>query len=144
MGGSWDGNNDCWEYCFGRETQVINQLTTIVNDMGLDGVDLDYEYFYENDERFGFTKGEEAQTFLVRRITTRLHARNSSFPPQQTVRTLKLTNFFVGFLLCIAQKQVTLGLRDNLPAGSIVTHAPMVRDTFFATPPRAICTATNY
>jgi hypothetical protein len=43
MGGSWSGdNNNCWDYCFGRETQVVNRLTTIVNEMGLDGVDIDY------------------------------------------------------------------------------------------------------
>ena len=41
MGGSWAGDvNDCWEYCFGRETKVVNQLTQIVRDMGLDGVDI--------------------------------------------------------------------------------------------------------
>jgi len=48
MGGSWPGdNNDCWEYCFGREDQVVNRLTQLVDSMGLDGIDLDYEYFYE-------------------------------------------------------------------------------------------------
>ncbi len=45
MGGSWAGdNNDCWEYCYGRETKVVNRLVQIVNNMGLDGVDLDFEY----------------------------------------------------------------------------------------------------
>ena len=48
MGGSWAGDvNDCWEYCFGREDSVINQLTTIVKNQNFDGVDLDYEYFVE-------------------------------------------------------------------------------------------------
>jgi chitinase len=66
MGGSWTGdNNDCWEHCFGREQQVVDQLTYIVNDQNLDGVDIDYEYFYENDQNgSGFTRGDEAQTFL--------------------------------------------------------------------------------
>jgi chitinase len=41
MGGSWArGGNDCWEYCFGREIKVVNRLTQIVRDMGLDGVDI--------------------------------------------------------------------------------------------------------
>jgi hypothetical protein len=66
MGGSWEGdNNDCWEYCFGREEEVVDQLTDLVTEMNLDGVDLDYEYFFENDQNgSGFTRGEEAQTFL--------------------------------------------------------------------------------
>jgi hypothetical protein len=91
MGGSWAGdNNDCWNYCFGRETQVVNRLTTIVNEMGLDGVDIDYEYFYEdNQNESGFTKGAEAQTFL---------------------------------------RDVSLGLRNSMPAGSELTHAPMEPD----------------
>ena len=51
MGGSWAGdNNDCWDYCFGREEEVVNQLTSIVNDMALDGVDIDYEYFHEDNQ----------------------------------------------------------------------------------------------
>jgi hypothetical protein len=53
----------------------------------LDGVDIDYEYFYEDDQNgSGFTKGAQAITFL---------------------------------------SDVTVGLRNNLPVGSIVTHAPM-------------------
>jgi len=66
MGGSWAGdNNDCWDYCFGRETQVVDRLTEIVSDMGIDGIDIDYEYFYENNQGgSGFTKGAEAQKFL--------------------------------------------------------------------------------
>ena len=88
MGGSWDGdNNDCWDYCFGRETQVVNRLTGIVNEMGLDGVDIDYEYFY--DDNSGFTKGAQARKFL---------------------------------------EDVTLGLRNSMPAGAELTHAPMEPD----------------
>jgi hypothetical protein len=31
MGGSWSGDvNDCWEYCYGREEQVVNRLVDIV------------------------------------------------------------------------------------------------------------------
>mmetsp|Transcript_17385 Transcript_17385/g.26377 ORF Transcript_17385/g.26377 Transcript_17385/m.26377 type:complete len:569 (-) Transcript_17385:485-2191(-) len=47
MGGSWEGNdgNDCWEYCYGRETQVANRLVELVQSMGFDGIDLDFEYY---------------------------------------------------------------------------------------------------
>ncbi len=77
MGGSWAGDvNDCWEYCYGRETQVVNRLVDIVNNMGLDGVDLDFEYDIT----------PNAVTFL---------------------------------------NQVTTGLKNQLPAGSEITHAPM-------------------
>lgn len=45
MGGSWAGNtNFCWDACFGQETYVINRLIQLVNTMGLDGIDIDYEY----------------------------------------------------------------------------------------------------
>merc|ERR1711862_41436 len=81
MGGSWEGDvNDCWDYCYGKEESVISQLNTIVRAQNFDGVDIDYEYFYES---------TEAQNFL---------------------------------------RTVTLGLRDTLPIGSIVTHAPMDPD----------------
>jgi hypothetical protein len=80
MGGSWAGdNNDCWEQCYGRETQVTNRLVDIVNNMNLDGVDLDFEYHVT----------PQAVTFL---------------------------------------NQVTTGLKNALPSGSEVTHAPMDSD----------------
>jgi hypothetical protein len=75
MGGSWSGDvNDCWEYCFGREAQVVSRLTEIVNAMGIDGVDIDYEYFYQDSQNgSGFSRGQEAQTFL-KEVTTGLRA----------------------------------------------------------------------
>ena len=73
MGGSWAGDvNDCWEDCFGRETQVVNRLTQIVQDNNYDGIDIDYEYFYEDNQNgSGFTRGAEAINFL-QTITTGL------------------------------------------------------------------------
>ncbi|CAB9503255.1 Chitin binding Peritrophin-A domain [Seminavis robusta] len=67
MGGSWAGDqNDCWEYCYGRETQVASRLTAIVDELGADGVDIDYEYFYEDNQNgSGFNKGTQAQNFLT-------------------------------------------------------------------------------
>lgn len=91
MGGSWAGDvNDCWEDCFGLEDQVVDRLVAIVNELDLDGVDLDYEYFVEDNQNgSGFTKGAQALEFL---------------------------------------SKVTLGLRNKLSVGSIVTHAPMDAD----------------
>uniref|UniRef100_A0A6V2LNC7 Uncharacterized protein n=1 Tax=Ditylum brightwellii TaxID=49249 RepID=A0A6V2LNC7_9STRA len=66
MGGSWAGdNNYCWEYCFGKEDHVISQLDTIVRAQNFDGVDIDYEYFYEDNAgyRTGVT-GADARYFL--------------------------------------------------------------------------------
>jgi chitinase len=97
MGLRQGANNKCWEFCFGKEPEVVDQLVSIVNSMGLDGVDIDYEYFLEDgfynttDPGAGnFTKSAEAQKFLT---------------------------------------DVTVGLKQNLPPGSIVTHAPMDADT---------------
>ena len=43
MGGSWPGdNNNCWDYCFGKEEEVSTQLVSIVQSQNLDGIDLDY------------------------------------------------------------------------------------------------------
>lgn len=48
MGGSWAGDtNNCWDYCFGKEEQIANRLTSIVKNKMLDGVDIDYEYCYD-------------------------------------------------------------------------------------------------
>ena len=81
--------SDCWEYCYGKEEKVVNRLADIVNEVGFDGIDIDYEYFYEDNQNgSGFTKGTQAQTFL---------------------------------------RDITVGLRNKLPIGSELTHAPMER-----------------
>ena len=72
--------NDCWEYCYGRETQVIDRLVEISNNLGLDGIDIDFEYHVT----------DEAAKFL---------------------------------------NEVTVGLKNALPEGSLVTHVPMDADT---------------
>jgi hypothetical protein len=80
MGGSWAGDvNDCWEYCYGRETKVVNRLVQIVENLGLDGVDLDFEYHV-------------------------------------TPKAVQFLN------------TVTTGLRNALPVGAEITHAPMDSD----------------
>lgn len=67
MGGSWepDLSLGCWQYCFGRETQVVQRLVEIVETYQFDGVDIDYEWYYEdNQDDSGFSKGAEAIQFL--------------------------------------------------------------------------------
>lgn len=65
MGGSWEGDvNDCWKYCFGREDYVVDRLTELVTTMNLDGIDIDYEYFFEDNMERGFTQGAAAINFL--------------------------------------------------------------------------------
>jgi hypothetical protein len=45
MGGDWVGPNiDCWEKCYGREDKVTDRLVEIVNELGLDGVYLHFDY----------------------------------------------------------------------------------------------------
>jgi len=62
----------------------------IVNELGLDGVDIDYEYFYEDGQNgSSFSRGPQAIKFL---------------------------------------RDLTVGIKSKLPAGSIVTHAPMDSD----------------
>eukprot|EP00592_Proboscia_alata_P025723 CAMPEP_0194443312 /NCGR_PEP_ID=MMETSP0176-20130528/126632_1 /TAXON_ID=216777 /ORGANISM="Proboscia alata, Strain PI-D3" /LENGTH=979 /DNA_ID=CAMNT_0039269539 /DNA_START=429 /DNA_END=3368 /DNA_ORIENTATION=+ len=86
MGGSWAGDvNDCWDYCYGKENHVVSQLDSIVRAQNFDGVDIDYEYFYES---------AEAQNFL---------------------------------------SSITTGLKNTLPVGSIITHAPMEPDSKIGT-----------
>jgi len=66
MGGSWDGLNNCWDYCFGKEEYVVDRLVALNEQLGMDGVDIDYEYFYEDNQNdLGFTRGEEAIKFLT-------------------------------------------------------------------------------
>mmetsp|Transcript_14747 Transcript_14747/g.41093 ORF Transcript_14747/g.41093 Transcript_14747/m.41093 type:complete len:781 (+) Transcript_14747:454-2796(+) len=75
MGGSWAGDpNNCWDYCFGREAQVVDRLTDIVDTMGFDGIDIDYEYFYEDNQNgSAFSKGGQARAFL-KKITLGLRS----------------------------------------------------------------------
>jgi len=81
MGGSWSGGGPgCWDYCVGKESSVVTQLTNIVKAQNFDGVDIDYEWFYDTPAR---------QNFL---------------------------------------QTITTGLRASLPAGSLITHAPMDAD----------------
>lgn len=75
MGGSWSGDvNDCWEYCYGKQQSVVDQLNTIVRAQNFDGIDIDYEYFYDT---------PAAQTFL-HDVTVGL---KTVLPPGQNIVT---------------------------------------------------------
>lgn len=91
MGGSWDGDqNNCWDYCFGKEDQLATNLVTIINDQNFDGIDLDYEYCYDiADKQIGRCQQRsslytdvKAQTFL-NDMTSKL---------RQKLDALQLTN----------------------------------------------------
>jgi chitinase len=82
MGGSWDGLDDCWEYCYGREEQVVSRLVEIAAEMNVDGVDIDYEYYYQNFQAgSNFFRGPDAIAFLEE-VTMGLREK---LPPGSTV-----------------------------------------------------------
>ncbi|KAK1734442.1 lytic polysaccharide monooxygenase [Skeletonema marinoi] len=73
MGGSWSGDqNNCWDYCFGREDKLSTDLVSMIEDQNLDGVDIDYEYCYDVAgkqagrcaQRSSLYTDEKAQLFL--------------------------------------------------------------------------------
>ena len=74
MGGSWDGSqDDCWEFCHGREGEVVEHLTKIVYELSTDGIDIDCEYFHEDNQHGSpFNKGDQAHMFL-RNVTVGPH-----------------------------------------------------------------------
>lgn len=90
MGGSWSGdNNNCWDYCFGKEEQLSTSLVNIVDNQKLDGVDIDYEYCYDISglqsgrclQRTNNYTDAKAQNFLdllTSKLRTKLDALQSS------------------------------------------------------------------
>lgn len=55
----------CWEFCFGRQEQMVDDIATLVNNTSVAGVVLSYQYMLENNhDNSGFLRGNEAQTFL--------------------------------------------------------------------------------
>mmetsp|Transcript_20842 Transcript_20842/g.41449 ORF Transcript_20842/g.41449 Transcript_20842/m.41449 type:complete len:1000 (+) Transcript_20842:122-3121(+) len=73
MGGSWSGDqNNCWDYCFGREDKLSTDLVSMIEDQNLDGIDIDYEYCYDVAgkqagrcaQRSSLYTDEKAQLFL--------------------------------------------------------------------------------
>ncbi|KAL7466210.1 hypothetical protein ACHAXS_006500 [Conticribra weissflogii] len=74
MGGSWSGDqNNCWDYCYGREEAISDALIDVVQNQNFDGVDIDYEYCYDvsgtqsgrcSQRDFTLYSDTKAQTFL--------------------------------------------------------------------------------
>lgn len=64
--------NNCWDYCFGREDKLSTDLVNIIKDQNLDGIDIDYEYCYDVAgkqagkcaQRSSLYSDEKAQLFL--------------------------------------------------------------------------------
>ena len=55
MGGTWMGSGgQPWDACYGKEESIVQQLHDIVLAQNFDGVDIDYEYFYDTPARKNF------------------------------------------------------------------------------------------
>eukprot|EP00804_Cyclotella_cryptica_P013618 CCRYP_012959-RA/>CCRYP_012959-RA protein AED:0.23 eAED:0.23 QI:79/1/1/1/1/1/5/123/765 len=90
MGGSWSGDqNNCWDYCFGKEEALSTSLVSIVKNQKLDGVDIDYEYCFDINglqsgrcaQRSSAYSDAKAQTFLdslTSKLRTKLDALQAS------------------------------------------------------------------
>lgn len=65
-------NNNCWDYCFGREEELSTSLVNIISNQKFDGIDIDYEYCYDVAgkqagrcaQRTNLYSDSNAQTFL--------------------------------------------------------------------------------
>jgi len=116
MGGSWlPAPNGCWEHCFGEETKVVSQLTSIVNEMGLDGVDIDYEYYYDDGQKgSSFDKGSEARYFL-KQVTVGLR---ESLKPDAIIIHVPMDSDMVpssGYLQLLAEPDMRSAIDFLLP-----------------------------
>jgi hypothetical protein len=75
-------NNNCWDYCFGKEEELSTSLVNLVNTQNFDGIDIDYEYCYDVNglqagrcsQRSSLYTDAKAQTFLDS-ITSKLRAK---------------------------------------------------------------------
>jgi len=58
MGGSWEprGTNDCWDVCIGQEDHVVSQLVELSKSLGVDGLDIDYEYHLDTSKDVDFLR----------------------------------------------------------------------------------------
>lgn len=115
MGGSWSGDtNNCWDYCFGKEEQIANRLTSIVKNQMLDGVDIDYEYCYDID---GTTYRPGYNTQLCNQRDKAIYT------------DAKAQNFLNTLTSKLRVKLDALQASNGYDRGRyIVTHAPMDSD----------------
>lgn len=82
MGGIWEGTcgqmTKCWDHCIDQVDSLAAQLTGIVADNDLDGVDIDYEYCLNDASYTGFVEG----------LTTELRASlDAQFPDDHKLVT---------------------------------------------------------
>ena len=58
MGGLWEGTcgqmTKCWDHCVDQVDSLVAQLTDVVEQNDLDGVDIDYEYCLSDDSYIDF------------------------------------------------------------------------------------------
>ena len=89
MGGSWFGdNNNCWDACFGKEDELSTSLVEIIRRQNFDGIDIDYEYCYDADNRrhegcwqtSDLYSDEKAQNFIST-LTTQLRTKMDALGP---------------------------------------------------------------
>jgi chitinase len=77
MGGLWEGTcgemTRCWDHCVDQVDSVVAQLTDIVVDNDLDGVDIDYEYCLHDEPHIAF----------VEDLTTELRASFDAASPDE-------------------------------------------------------------
>lgn len=101
MGGSWAGdNNDCWEYCFGKETHVVNQLVSLVQTYDYDGIDIDYEYHYDTTAQQDFlTQVTSLRNALPGRIVTHAPMDSDLLPGSAYFSILQNTAWALDFLM---------------------------------------------
>lgn len=89
MGSSRENQNNCWDYCFGKEEELAKGLVDIVNAQRFDGVNIDYDYCYDVNNtqhrlclrRSNLYSDQKAQFFLdnvISKLRTKLDALQSS------------------------------------------------------------------
>ena len=128
MGGSWPGdNNNCWDYCFGKEDEVSTQLVSIVQSQNLDGIDLDYGKISHgvmtlDDSDLTFNSRLEYCYDTEGAQSGRCTAKDTSLFPTDASFDTAAQNFLTGITSNLRQKMDALG--DNYE----LTHAPMDSD----------------
>jgi hypothetical protein len=82
--------NNCWDYCFGKEEALSTSLVNIVKNQKFDGVDIDYEYCYDiagkqsgrcpqrNPTLYSDAKAQTFLSTLTSKLRTKLDALQSS------------------------------------------------------------------
>jgi len=91
--------NNCWDYCFGKEEELAINLTKIVRNQNFDGIEIDYAYCYDtNKTQYGrcvrrshLYSDEKAQIFLSR-LTSELRSKLDAIPGRPTRQRYELSH----------------------------------------------------